>query len=83
MNGMYPYVESLLEAVAHRGIKNHIFGAFGEFSWGGVVGKTLRQFAADNGMALVGEPVECKQGLTPGLREQCRMLGKAVADALA
>jgi anaerobic nitric oxide reductase flavorubredoxin len=83
MNGMYPGIETLLEAVAHRGIKNHILGAFGEFTWGGVVGKTLAQFAVDNGWQLAADPVECKSGLTPEARESCRALGKAVADALA
>jgi len=83
MNGMYPGIETLVNAVAHRGIKNHILGAFGEFSWGGVVGKTLAQFAVDNGWQMAGEPVECKSGITPEVRGKCRALGKAVADALA
>jgi flavorubredoxin len=81
-NQLFPEVESLLSKIEIREVKGRLFGCFGSYTWAGASVKRLAAFAERMNWAVVGEPVEEKQGLKAGKYEACLNLGKAMADRL-
>ena len=81
-NQLYPEIDSLLQKIEIRELKNRLFGYFGSFSWAGAAVKRLAAFAEKMNWTVVGEPVEQKQGLKPDKYEACWALGKAMAEHL-
>lgn len=81
-NQIYPEVESLLSKIAVRDIKNHYFGYFGSFTWAGAAVKRMSEWTEKCKMEIVGEPVEMKQAMKEMTVEQCRALGRAMAQRL-
>lgn len=82
-NGLYPPMETLLSELAARGIKNHLLGVFGSFTWAGqTVKKILEWNDSKLKFELVGTPAEIKQSLNADSTEACEALGKAMAEAL-
>ena len=82
-NGLYPPMETLLSELAARGIKNHLLGVFGSFTWAGqTVKKILEWNDSKLKFELVGTPAEIKQSLNADSTEAFEALGKAMAEAL-
>ena len=81
-NQLYPEIDSLLQKIEIRELKNRLFGYFGSFSWAGAAVKRLAAFAEKMNWTVVGEPVEQKQGLKQDKYEACWALGKAMAELL-
>ena len=81
-NQLYPEVDSLLQMIELREVKNRLFGYFGSFSWAGAAVKRLAAFGEKMNWTIVGEPVEQKQGLKPDKYEACWALGKAMAEQI-
>ncbi len=81
-NQLYPEIDSLLQKIEIRELKNRLFGYFGSFSWAGAAVKRLAAFAEKMNWTVVGEPVEQKQGLKQDKYEACWALGKAMAEQL-
>ena len=79
-NSIFPEIEALLGKIELREIKNRLFGCFGSFTWAGAAVKRLAGFGETMKWETVGQPVEQKQNIST--EEQCRTLGKAMAQRL-
>ncbi len=81
-SGMLPPMEHLTNTIAHTGVKEHVWGVFGSYSWNGGGVKNLIKFAENSGLELVADPVDTK-GI-PGDESfaQCKELAKAMANKL-
>ncbi len=77
---IFPAIDSLLSQVALRDVKNRLFSYFGSFTWAGAAVKRLAAFGEEMKWETVGNPVEQKQNIST--EEQCRALGKAMAERL-
>ena len=82
-NGLYPQMDMLMSELAERGIKNHVIGIFGSYTWAGQAVKKLMEWN-DNKLKfeLVGTPVEIKQSLNADTTAACEALGKAMAERI-
>jgi flavorubredoxin len=81
-NALFPNVEILLSTIEHMGIKNHLLGIFGNYSWNGGGVKNLMVFAEKVKWELVGQPIEEKGSLKSDTRENLLQLADAMADKL-
>lgn len=81
-NALFPNVETLLSTVEHMGIKNHLLGIFGNYSWNGGGVKNLISFAENIKWELVYNPVEEKGALKVDKYEELLKLADAMADRL-
>lgn len=81
-NHIYPEVESLLDKVLLREVKNRYLGLFGSFTWAGAAVKRMGEFAEKSKFELVGDPVEMKQAPTALVFEKCDQLAQAMAERL-
>lgn len=82
-NGLYPQMEMLLSELAGRGIKNHLLGVFGSYTWAGqAVKKIVEWNEATLKFELVGTPAEIKQSLSADTEAACEALGRAMAERL-
>lgn len=79
-NELYPEVESLLRKIEIRGIRNHIFGSFGSFTWASAAVKRLTTFVETMKWTSAEITVDEKQGLKSEKYEACLLLGKQVAE---
>ncbi|QTA37655.1 FprA family A-type flavoprotein [Thermosipho ferrireducens] len=57
-NGIFPPMENLIINLAHKGIKNRIFGVFGTYGWSGGGVKGIVDYIQRNKWELACEPVE-------------------------
>lgn len=81
--GLYHEMDVLLSELANRDIKNHLIGWFGSYGWAGKAVAKIKEWNENHlHFEPVGEPVEMKQALTPEVAEQCRALGRAMAEKL-
>ena len=82
-NGIYPGMEMLLSELAERGIKDHLLGIFGSYTWAGQAVKKITEWNETRmKFELVGTPVEIKQSLSAETEAACEALGKAMAERL-
>jgi len=81
-NALFPNVETLLSTVEHMGVKNHLLGIFGNYSWNGGGVKNLISFAENIKWDLVYNPVEEKGALKVDKYEELLKLADAMADRL-
>ncbi|WP_234406675.1 FprA family A-type flavoprotein [Prolixibacter bellariivorans] len=81
-NEMFPSVEALVTKIEHMGIKEHLLGVFGSFSWNGGGVKNLMKFAENIKWDVVYEPVEEKGALKADKFQMCIDLANAMADRL-
>ena len=77
-----PAVKAVLEAVKLREVKHRAMAAFGSFTWAGKAAKTISDFADNMGYTQPAPAVEMKQGFNPAAAESCRVLGKALGEAI-
>lgn len=78
-NELYPEVESLLRKIEIRGVKHHVFGCFGSFTWASAAVKRLTTFVETMKWPVAEISVEEKQGLKTDNYEACLELGRQVA----
>ena len=82
-NGLYPEMEMLLSELAERGIKDHLLGIFGSYTWAGQAVKKITEWNETRmKFELVGTPAEIKQSLSAETEAACEALGKAMAERL-
>jgi flavorubredoxin len=81
-NEMFPTLEHVLSEIVHKGIKDHLLGIFGSFSWSGGGVKNLEKFSEQIQWQLVNPPVEEKGALKSEKYEQAIALANAMADEL-
>ncbi|MCC8198687.1 MAG: FprA family A-type flavoprotein [Tannerellaceae bacterium] len=81
-NELYPEVESVLNKIETREVKNRLYGYFGSFTWAGAAVKHLAAFGEKMKWEVIAEPVEQKQGLIVNTYEECLSLGEAMANKL-
>lgn len=81
--GLYHEMDVLLSEISNRDIKNHLIGWFGSYGWASKAVQKIGEWN-ENGLHFepVGTPVEMKQALSPEVAEQCRALGRAMAERL-
>lgn len=81
-SGMLSTMENLTRTLEHMGVKDHLLGLFGSYSWNGGGVKTLHKFYENIQWDLVSEPVDTK-GI-PGKEsfEKCENIAKAMANKL-
>lgn len=81
--GLYHEMEVFLSEIANRDIKNHVIAWFGSHGW---ASKAVSKIAEWNENHIkfepVGVPVDMTQALDETSIEQCKALGKAIADRL-
>jgi flavorubredoxin len=82
-NAIFPNVGTLLTTIEHMGVKNHLLGIFGNYSWNGGGVKSLAEFAEKMKWEQVYAPVEEKGALKVDTREELLRLADAMADKLA
>jgi flavorubredoxin len=79
MGELYPLIEKLVAAIAHRGIKNRVYSCFGSFTWAGAATKKLTTLAETMNWKLIGTPVENKQNVSAEKYRECFELGREMA----
>ncbi len=81
-SGMLPTMENLTRTLEHMGVKEHLLGLFGSYSWNGGGVKSLHKFYETTEWDLVSDPIDSK-GI-PGNEtfDRCEVLAKAMADKL-
>ena len=80
---LYPPVAHLCAALANKMMKNRVLGICGSYSWSRGALAGLQLFAEQNrGWRLVGPAVEVKSCPTEANLEECRLLGRNVAEAV-
>ena len=80
---LYHEMDVLLSEVAHKDIKNHLFGWFGSFGWASKAVAKIQEWN-DNALHFeaVGNPVEMKQAMNADTLSACEALGRAMAERL-
>ena len=79
---LYPEVQSLLDKVAAREMKNRIIGYFGSYTWASAAVKKLGEYTEKLKFEVVGNPVEMKQSMKADNYLQAKELAKEMADRL-
>ena len=81
-SGMLPTMENLTRTLEHMGVKDHLLGLFGSYSWNGGGVKSLYKFHEKMEWELVSDPIDTK-GI-PGNEafDRCEALAKAMAEKL-
>jgi flavorubredoxin len=75
-------MEALVNKLLHMGVKNHYLGILGSFTWAGTATKQLKEFGESLNWEIVGQPVEEKHALKKQKYDECRILGKNLAEKL-
>ena len=81
--GLYHEMEVFLSEIANRDIKNHVIGWFGSHGWASKAVSKIAEWKENHiKFEPVGVPVDMTQALDETSTEQCKALGKAIADRL-
>ncbi|WP_036879152.1 FprA family A-type flavoprotein [Xylanibacter oryzae] len=81
--GLYHEMDTLLNEIGNRDVKNHYIGWFGSYGWAGKAVAKIKELNETHlHFEKVGIPVEMKQSMTPEVAAQCEALGKAMAERL-
>ena len=81
-NQIFPEVEALLGKILLREVKNRFFTYFGSFTWAGQAIKQIALLTQGLQWESVTTPIEMKQGDIPSVEEECRTLGRKMAQLL-
>jgi flavorubredoxin len=81
-NEMFPSVENLVREIEHKGIKEHLLGLFGSYSWNGGGVKNLEKFSEAIKWEVINPSVEEKGSLKNDKYEEAKALANAMADRL-
>lgn len=78
--GLLPPMESALRLLAAKKLCNRPVGVFGSFGWSGGAVKAMKEFVEQSKLELVEPVVEARFNATTEQLEQCRALGRALAE---
>ena len=81
-NEMFPTVENVTRELEHKGIKDHLLGVFGSYSWNGGGVKNLEKFAESIKWEVINPSVEEKGALKKDKYQEAIELANAMADRL-
>jgi len=81
-NEMFPAVENLVTKIKHMGVKDHLLGIFGSYTWNGGGVKNLNKFADEINWEMINESVEEQGSLKSKKLQECINLANAMADRL-
>jgi flavorubredoxin len=81
-SGMLPTMENLTRTLEHMGVKNHLLGLFGSYSWNGGGVKMLHKFYETIQWELVSEPIDVKGIPGDDAFKRCEILATAMAEKL-
>ncbi|MDK2886507.1 MAG: hypothetical protein PWP54_1065 [Thermosipho sp. (in: thermotogales)] len=81
-NGIFPPIENLLINLAHKGLKNRIFGVFGTYGWSGGGVKGVVEYLNKNNWELVCEPCEVKFSPKPEDLEKLEEMAKCFSEKI-
>lgn len=81
-NEMFPSVENAIKELLNKGIKDHLLGIFGSFSWNGGGVKNLEKFSEEIKWEIVNPSVEEKGALKRDKFNESVCLANAMADKL-
>jgi flavorubredoxin len=81
-NEMFPSVENVVREILHKGIKDHVLGVFGSYSWNGGGVKNLEIFSEEIKWEIVNPSVEEKGALKKDKYEESKQLADAMANRL-
>lgn len=81
-NEMFPSVENAIKELQHKGIKDHLLGLFGSFSWNGGGVKNLEKFSDAIKWENINPSVEEKGSLKKDKYQEAIDLANAMADRL-
>lgn len=79
---MFPPIEALTTKLLHMGVKNHLLGIFGTYSWSGGGVNNLVKFAEKIKWDVVAQPVEAKCLACHNDIDGCINIGKKMAEKL-
>ncbi|MDR1915639.1 MAG: FprA family A-type flavoprotein [Synergistaceae bacterium] len=79
---LYPPMAGLLRLLANKNMTGRHIGLCGTYSWAGAALREMSEFVekSNGGWTLVGPTIEIKSRPTSADIEQCRMLGKNMAE---
>jgi flavorubredoxin len=80
--GLLPTLTPILEDLKGLKFKNKIGAAFGSYGWSGENVKRIERELKDAGIPLAAPGVLAKWQPDPDSLEQCRILGRKVAEIL-
>jgi len=81
-SGMLPTMENLTRTLEHMGVKDHLLGLFGSYSWNGGGVKSLFKFHENMDWELVSDPVDTKGIPGDEAFAKCEVIANAMADKL-
>lgn len=81
-NKLYPAVETLLNALENRTVKDRFFGSFGGFTWADATKREFCEFASHMSFEQICEPINMKQSLNEEVVDQAYAMGKLMAEKL-
>jgi flavorubredoxin len=81
---LYPPMAGLLRLLENKGMTGRSIGLCGTYSWAGAALREMSEFVerSRGGWALVEPKIEIKSRPSGSDLEQCRLLGKNMADAI-
>jgi len=79
---LFPPMQHLVRLLDDKMLKNRIVGVFGTYGWSGGGVKTLAEFAKKGDFELVEPVVEARFSPSAEDTEQCRLLGRNIAQRI-
>ena len=79
---LYPAVQTLVNTLENKNLKNRYFGFFGSHSWAGTSVRILGDFADKMQFEKVCSPIDMKQSLNEDFYEQAVTLGSNMAKKI-
>jgi flavorubredoxin len=80
--GLHPNMAALISKLEDMGIKNHVYGCFGTYSWAGKAAKNLEEFGHRMGWEMIGPTIEEKGSLKIEKFTECIAMAYAMAERL-
>lgn len=81
-SAMFPPMQTLMDAIRSRDIKNHLYASFGTYAWGSAPMNLLAKFGEEMGWETVHPNINQRYTLHTELFDECRKLAVAMADRL-
>ena len=79
---LYPAVQTLVNTLENKNLKNRYFGFFGSHSWAGTSVRILADFADKMQFEKICSPIDMKQSLNKEVYEKAMTLGKNMAQKI-
>ena len=79
---LYPAVQTLVNTLENKNLKNRYFGFFGSHSWAGTSVRILSDFADKMQFEKICCPIDMKQSLSKDVYEKAVILGKNMAEKI-